>query len=113
MEFRELLLKLKIHLGVNTNKELADKLNMSEDGIKNWTRKKAIPKKYLKLLEKKEESNINSINGNNNVGINHGTIHINSINEMDIELCKIIKELPPKRKEYYFYKIKAELLEED
>ena len=86
---------------------------MSESAIDGWTRRKSIPKTYLKHLENNKSLNINSINGNNNVGINHGTIHINSINEMDIELCKIIKELPPKRKEYYFYKIKAELLEED
>lgn len=118
MDFREILLQLKIHLGVNTNKELADKLGISEDGVKAWTKKKAIPKKYLKVLENKENKNFfsNNHNGNNNINVvetNNGTMVINSDDGIKSELCEAIKKLEPKRAEYYLYKIKAELLEKE
>ena len=57
VEFREKLLKIKIHFGVKTNKELAFKLGISEDAVKAWTKKKEIPKKYEKILEDTLKSN--------------------------------------------------------
>ena len=120
MEFRELILQLKIHYGVNTNIELANKIGLSEDGIKNWVRKKSIPKKYLKVLEKDTNSNINITHGNNNTisghnsGVNiHGDVHINNIEQQDRELCEIIKQLDPKQKEYYYHLMKADLLKKN
>ncbi len=113
-DYRELLLQLKIHFGVNSNKELAEKLGLSEDGIKNWTRKKEIPTRYTKILEKNDtnkKSNINAgsvqINGNN-----HGHININSSDEMSMEICKEIKKLSDVKKEYFYHLIKAEVLKE-
>lgn len=112
LDYRELILKLKRHFSVTGNKELADKLGITEDGIKNWTRNKKIPEKYLKLLD--NENKIIKNNGNNNININSdniGQIHINSGDEMSMEICKCIKKLSDKRKEYYYHKIKAEILE--
>lgn len=112
MEFKENLRKLKRYFNVFNNKELAIKLDITESAIDGWTRRKSIPKKYLNLLEDDTNNTINQ-SGTNNIGINNGQIHINSIDEMDMEICKAIKQLSPKRKEYYFYKIKAELMEEE
>ena len=120
MEFRELLLQLKIHYSVKTNKELAYSLGLSEDAIKAWNKKKSIPKKYLKVLEKDTKSNINITHGNNNTisghnsGVNiHGDVHINNIEQQDRELCEIIKQLDPKQKEYYYHLMKADLIKKN
>ena len=115
MEFKEILLKIKYINNVSTDRELAKKLGLTEDAIRNWKRKKKVPKKYLKLLE---EKNINNNNVNNSGimvnGVNNGKLQIhNHTYELDNKLCDLIKELSPKRKEYYFYKISAELLEDE
>ena len=109
MDFREELLKLKIHFGVKTNKELGLKLELTEDGIKNWVRKKQIPKKYKKFIV-----------GNNNVqvnGENHGDINLNigqnNINSIDFKICELVKQLSEKEKEYYYHEIKSLILKKD
>jgi hypothetical protein len=112
MNFKETLRELKKHFKVFNNKELAKNLNITESAVNSWSRKQAIPEKYLKILDKNDNNTFHQ-SGTNNIGINNGQIHINSIDEMDIEICKAIKLLSPKRKEYYFYKIKAELLEKE
>lgn len=117
MDFKENLRLLKVLFKVTTNKELAVKMGLSEDGIKNWIRKKEIPKKHLKLLENNNMliNNIgnNNINGNNS-GVNiHGDVHINNIDERDKELCELMKQLEPKEKEYYYHLIKADLLKKN
>ena len=116
MDFKEQMRLLKIHFKVFTNKELAVKMGLSEDGIKNWIRNKAIPKKHLKLLEKDNNIEKNNINGNNNInlnGINNSQIHINGNNDLEHKICESVKKLSDKRKMYYYHKIEAELLEDE
>lgn len=120
MDFKEEMRLLKLHYQVFNNKELAVKMGLSEDGIKNWIRKKAIPKKHLKVLEKDKKINTNIINGNNNInsngknGVNiHGDVHINNIEQQDRELCELLKKLDKKTKEYFYHIIKAEVLKKE
>jgi hypothetical protein len=112
LDYREILLKLKIHFGVESNKELAEKLNISEAGIKEWNRRKKVPDRYLKMLETTNQVNSNNQNSNNISinGNNHGHININSSDEMSMEICKEIKKLSDVKKEYYYHLIKADVL---
>jgi transcriptional regulator with XRE-family HTH domain len=116
MEFKEILRLLKLKLNVFTNKELAKRLGISESTISKWIKRESIPKRYLKLLE---ESGENIFNSNNNNGIqsinNNGTqingdININQLSDIELELCKLIKELDDKEKEYYYHTIKSDIL---
>lgn len=111
MDFKEELRKLKIYYDVFSNKELAEKLNLSKQAVDDWARRKTIPKRYL---EKIENSKINTNSGTVQInGNNHGHININSSDEMSMEICKCIKRLSEKRKEYYYHLIKADLLKEE
>jgi len=107
MDFVEQFEKLKINFNVFTNKELAEKLEISESAVSVWTSRKKIPKKYLRYLENK--NNINQ-NGNNNIGINHGNVNITNSND---ELYALISKLSDKKKEYFYHLIKAEILKDE
>ena len=118
MDFKEEMRLLKLHYKVFNNKELAVAMGLSEDGIKNWIRKKAIPKKHLKVLENNQNiikniGNNNNINANNN-GVNiHGDVHINNVEQKDKELCELIKQLDDNQKDYYYHLIKADLIKKN
>ena len=117
MDFKEDLRKLKIYFNVFNNRQLADKLNLSKQAVDDWARKQQIPKKYLNILEQENKNQVNSNNQNNNNisinGNNHGHININSSDEMSMEICKSIKRLSEKKKEYFYHLIKAELIKEE
>jgi hypothetical protein len=110
LDFKDNLSKLKSFFNVETNRDLAEKLNITEGAISIWGNRGVIPKKYLQKLEN-NRINTNSgtvqINGNN-----HGHININSSDEMSMEICKEIKKLSDKKKEYYYHLIKADVLKE-
>ena len=110
MDFKEQLRELKIHFKVLTNKELAEKIGLSEDGVRNWVRKKEIPKKYKKYIE-------NQVNGNNNTVINkaHGTINIghNSNTNHEDEILELYKSLNDKQKEYIYHWMKSEKIKNE
>jgi hypothetical protein len=115
LDFKEELRRLKIFFNVFSNEQLAEKLNLSRQAINEWTRRKTIPKRYLKLLEQENiNQNINNqTNGNNSVqinGNNTGQIHINSSDEMSMAICQEVKKLNDKEKEYYYHLIKADVL---
>ena len=59
--------------------------------------------------EIKNDLSTNKINIQNN----SGQIHINSSNELENEICNAIKKLSNKRKEYYYHRMKADILEEE
>ncbi len=99
-EFKEEMRHLMMILGAFNYKEVAQKLGISEEAVKSWGRRKAIPKKYQNI------NNSTIINGNNN------NINTNSNNDLENELIKAFRELSEKRQEYYYHKIKAEVLED-
>lgn len=114
-EFKQNLLKLKNKFQVLTNIELAKKLNISSSAVNEWVKRETIPQKYLKLLDQDKENSIFN-QGNNNININghnNGQIHINSSNEIDLEICKEIKKLSEQKKQYFYHLIKAEILKEE
>ena len=95
--------------------EIAEKIGLSEEAIRNWVRNKKIPQKYLKLLEQDKENSIFN-QGNNNININghnNGQIHINSSNEIDLEICNLIKRLNANKKKYIYHLIMAEILRDE
>ena len=114
LDYKEDLRKLKIFFNVFSNEQLAEKLNLSKQAVNEWARRKNIPKRYLKLLEQENTNQVNSNNQNNNNisinGNNHGHININSSDEMSMEICKEIKKLDDKQKEYFYHLIKVEVL---
>lgn len=114
MEFEKKLIELKYFFKAKSNKDLAIKIGLSEDGVKNWIRKKEIPQRYLKLLDSGNDNQIINTNSGNNVKIenNHGHININSSDEMSMEICKEIKKLSDVKKEYFYHLIKAEVLKD-
>ena len=113
MEFKDNLRKLKQFFNVDTNKELANKLELSVSALEGWQKRKVIPKKYLKYIDNNTSNNF--IGGNNIQisGKNKGEININSSNEMNIEICELIKKLDDKQREYYYHMIKADILKKD
>jgi transcriptional regulator with XRE-family HTH domain len=98
--------KLKEIYKAKNYKELASALNISKSAIDGWVRKKKLPSKYKLIIE----YNFGENNNINVGGINHGIMNINNIKS---DLCKVIEQLEPKRAEYYYHKIKAELLEDN
>lgn len=111
--FEENLRKLKYKFQALTNIELSKKLNITSSAVNEWVKRKTIPTKYLKLLEQETKSITN--NGSHNINIsgdNSGQIHINSSDEMSLEICKEIKKLSNVKKEYFYHLIKAENLKE-
>jgi hypothetical protein len=110
MNFQEELSKLKKFFNVLTNRELAEKLEITESAISVWSKRDKIPNKYIQKIEN-NRTNLNNgsvqINGNN-----HGHININSSDEMSMEICKEIKKLSDVKKEYYYHLIKADVLRE-
>ena len=125
-----ILNRLKDSLNIKNDTELAKYMNLSSGTIPNWRKRNKIPYEEIFTICENEKIDIKNIfygdnkeniqNGDNHSGIqingNNGTIsniHINTVSEMDQEICKAIKQLKQKRKEYYFFKINAELLEED
>jgi hypothetical protein len=116
--FKEDINTLKRIYGVFNYKDLAKELDITESAIKGWVKRKIIPSKYVKIIEKNNKNIYN--NGNNNINSNgkknvniHGDVHINNIEQQDIELCELIKQLEPKEKEYYYHLIKADLLKKN
>jgi len=118
VKFKEDLRILKQYYGVFNNKELAKELGITESAVDGWNRRKSVPNKYQGIIKHYRETREPKNNINNNGimvnGINNGKLQIhNHTYELDNKLCDLIKELSPKRKEYYFYKISAELLEDE
>jgi predicted transcriptional regulator len=114
LDYKEDLLKLKLFFKVTSNKELAEKLDLTESAVSEWVKRKVIPKKYLKIVQKENNNQEISTNNGNNIQIenNHGHININSSDEMSMEICKEIKKLSDVKKEYYYHLIKADVLRE-
>ena len=56
--FDQQFLKIKLLYNSKNNKELAEKLEITEDAVKNWAKRKSIPKKYLDLIQKQQYNNI-------------------------------------------------------
>ena len=58
MNYYENLRELKTIFRVFNNKELAEKLEITEDAVKAWAKRKSIPSKYLDLIQKQQYNNI-------------------------------------------------------
>jgi len=82
--------------------------------------------KFLNDEKNKYSSiNMNNVdNKNGNLAVNSGNININNnekrtiktiddVTENDLEILKYFKRLSPKKQEYYFYQIKADVLKDE
>lgn len=97
-------------------KEVAERIKVAIKTIYNWEKEKPELIRLINLgieKEKEEKQISNIINGNQNVVHNgNGSININHPSEMDMEIVKEIMKLNDKKKEYFFYLIKAENLKD-
>ena len=96
-EFKNELESLRLALDAKNDTQLAEKLKISYSAIDAWKRRKSIPKKYQKYIQQEDN-------------------HKSSIDKsMDFrsEIIELIDELDDKKLEYYFYKIKSDVLENE
>jgi hypothetical protein len=96
----------RIH-GVFNYQDLAIKLDISENAIKGWVKRKSIPQKYLNIIE---DHRINAINDY----VKENNIDIPSKEKIEKvrEVMYLLMELDDKKIEYYYHLIKAETLKE-
>lgn len=126
-DFEQIVKKLKEILKISKDKELAVELELTEANLNRYKTRNSIPYEQLiylcskhkidfmnLILDTQLEVKNEIINNSNHIsfaGHNNGIININSSDEMNMEICKCIKKLSEKRKEFYYHKIKAEILE--
>jgi len=118
--------KLKKVFNVKTQKQLAEALGITHAAIDNWKNRKELPNRYKRYLYGTKRNNIDQIQighrivgdgnfvDNNNVSFyNDDKKAIENITEDDLEILKYFKRLSPKKQEYYFYLIKADVLKDE
>lgn len=121
MSINNNFLNIRKILGLNQT-EFAEKLETSQNLISKYEKGQVeLPFKIINNLNKVFNININWIltnTGNmfneeikkDNLFVTESEIKCNSFEE---ELIKDIKKLSPKRQEYYYHRIKADLIEEE
>ncbi|MGB7402121.1 MAG: hypothetical protein WA916_06050 [Arcobacter sp.] len=95
--FENQLNALRMVFEVKNDKQLAEKLEVSYSAIDAWKRRKSIPKKYNKYIQNNQKSDF---------------IRKNDV-KLKSELIDLIDELDEKKIEYYFHKIKSDILEDE
>lgn len=96
-EFKNELEALRLALNVKNDTQLSEKLEISYSAIDAWKRRSTIPKKYKKYIQNKEDNKT----------------CINKSMDFRSEIIELIDELDDKKVEYYFYKIKSDVLESE
>jgi len=123
--------KLKKVFNVKTQKQLAEALGITHAAIDSWKHSNKLPNRYKRYLNNIDNKKIDQIqighrivgNGNfvdnNNISFYNDdkkaieNIKIGNITEDDLEILKYFKRLSPKKQEYYFYLIKADVLKDE
>ena len=88
MEFKEKLRLLKQAKEVTSNKELAEKLNLTTHAIDGWVRKKEIPSKYLLIIDESKKK------------------YIAPREEYQKEINRILEYICPKATYYMYHQLK-------
>jgi len=96
MTFDEELKELKEYFKARNFRHLSEILGISYATIDGWKRRKNLPKKYKKHIH-----NIRNICQND------------IKNEIKNDFVKLVNELDDKKLEYYYHKIKSDILEEE
>lgn len=126
-DFNIILERLKRITGKTKNKEIAEILGTNEGNFSRWIGRNKIPYEQLTnlslqngydlmyILTGKETSEIikQNINSNNkNITINGDNNQVSNIktDSKKLEIIEKIEKLPPKRQDYYYHVISAELL---
>ena len=109
--------ELKNFFNVKTHKELADALGVTQSAIDAWKNRGNLPAKYEKYLHdiNIQKTGHKVIGNGNYVGVKNFIINekLSTLNEDDIQLIENLKKLSPKKQEYYYHRIKADLIEEE
>ena len=117
MDIKNAIEELKNFFNVKTNKELADALGVTQSAIDAWKNRGNLPAKYEKYLHdiNIQKTGHKVIGNGNYVGVKNFIINekLSTLNEDDIQLIENLKKLSPKKKEYYYHRIKADLIEEE
>ena len=123
-DFRKIFDKLKLFYGVSSDKKVAEILNINYNTVKTWgNRKKVALETLLNSLQNetidinwllKDDNSIINQNGNNNINVNsnNGHININSNKILNDKIYEELEKLPTKKREYFYYLIKAETLKD-
>lgn len=102
MKAREKLDEIKALWGLKTDEELSKKLEISKETINSWIKRDKIPEKWeLKIGQMNQISSSEPANTLNS-----------HIADREMEILKAFRELSADKQELYYYKIKAEAVEE-
>jgi len=95
--FKEDLDKLKNYFNARNYKHLSEILEISYAAIDAWKRREQIPLKYHKFIQNNSKDYLENIKND----------------EIKENLKELIDELDDKKLEYYYHKIKSDILEEE
>lgn len=112
-EIKDDLEELKKVFKATSDKELSEIIGISYAAIDAWKRRKKIPEKYNKYIHNVYAKNISGNGnyiGNKNLIIND---NVPKNKQEDLEVMNYYKRLSPKRQEYYYHQIKADVLKEE
>jgi len=123
---KTVIIKLKKLFNVKTQKQLAEALGISHAAIDSWKHNNKLPNRYKRYLDDIDNKKIGQIQighrivGNGNfVNSKNGNVVINNSGKGnvgdidDLEILKYFKRLSPKKQEYYFHLIKADVLKDE
>ena len=109
---RDLIDRLKDCLDIKNDSDIAKMLNMAQNTLSGLIKRNSLQFETFEIIHK--------IIFENNLstkwilyGIKDEIISSNSIINYQEELIKDIKKLSPKKQEYYYHRIKADLIEEE
>ncbi len=109
---RDLIDRLKDCLDIKNDSDIAKMLNMAQNTLSGLIKRNSLQFETFEIIHKIIFENNLSINWIL-YGIKDNNISSNQIVGYEEKLLENIKKLSPKRQEYYYYRIKADLIEEE
>jgi len=100
MTARKKLDETKESWGIDTDLELAEKLNTSKTNIDSWVKRNKIPEKWLLIIGQMSHNGTSVIEA-----INH------HLADKELEILKAFRSLPKEKQEWYYHKLKADEIE--
>ncbi len=106
MSARKKLDETKSLWGLDTDKELAKKLETSKANIDSWVKRDKIPDKWSLI--------IGQMSNNNNLHPLHVIEKLkNHISDKEVEMLEAYRTLSKRKQDIYYHKILAEALEDE
>ncbi|MBL3518890.1 helix-turn-helix domain-containing protein [Arcobacter lanthieri] len=109
---RDLIDRLKDCLDIKNDSDIAKMLNMAQNTLSGLIKRNSLQFETFEIIHKIIFENNLSINWIL-YGVKDNNISSNQIVGYEEKLLENIKKLSPKRQEYYYYRIKADLIEEE